>query len=674
MTSPLTFAHPHLFWTLLALPVLAAVFIMAERARRAALNRLLAARLQPKLAGSVSTGRRRAGFVLLLAGLALCLAALTGPRWGVTFEETASRGRDVIIAVDTSRSMLAQDLSPNRLDRARFAALDLLGELAGDRVGVVAFAGEAFLQAPLTPDHDAIGETLRALDTEAIGQGGSNLAAAIETAREAFGKGESTHRALVLFSDGEELQDDALAMADKYKDQFRIFTVGVGTEAGAPVVRPLRRGSEYVRDEAGNLVTTKLEETRLREVAKLSGGFYLRLQNGPADMRQLAASGLATMSEKEIDTRTKEVPRERFQWPLIAGLVCLAASLLLGERRRFTRTATAALFLFLVSAPADAQNSSGNAIDRTLGEAQESDSPDAPAQPEGPPEVLRKLEAERERRPGVPELDYNLGCAAFAAGDFDKATSAFSRAFGAGDPELKAKAAYNLGNALARRGAKVEKEAKLADWTNAITQYNHVLALQPSHEQAKVNRDIVRKAIDDLKKKEEEEKKKQEQEKKQQQSKQDQSKDEKQQGEQNQGDKQQDQKSDKGEQSKDNQPGEQQKPGEEKSQQPKPQQGDGKDGQPEQPAEQAAPKPGEQPPQNPRDGNLQPAGQPQDPGKDKDAAEAAEAAQAAREGRMTEKDARALLQGMRKFDQTLRPLEQYERQSERRQPKGGKDW
>src|SRR5262245_4538406 len=173
MIPPVTFAHPYLFWALTALPALAAVFIMAERARRVALDRLLAARLQPRLAGSVSVGRRRLAFLLFLAGLALCITALAGPRWGVHFEEKKGRGRDVIIAMDTSRSMLAQDMSPNRLERAKFAALDLLNELEGDRVGLVAFAGVAFLQAPLTPDHGAIQETIRALDTENIGQGGS---------------------------------------------------------------------------------------------------------------------------------------------------------------------------------------------------------------------------------------------------------------------------------------------------------------------------------------------------------------------------------------------------------------------------------------------------------------------------------------------------------------------
>ena len=709
MTASITFAHPLVFWALAVLPLLAAFFIIAEQSRRIAINRLLAVRLQPRLAGTVSTVRRRVGFALLLLGLALCLIALAGPRWGVTLEEQVTRGRDLIIAIDTSRSMLAQDVAPSRLERAKFAALDLVGETGGDRLGLIAFAGQAFLQAPLTPDHDAVAETIRSLDTENIGQGGSDLASAIEAAAEAFGKGESTQRALVLFSDGEELQADVLVAAEKYKDQFRIYTIGVGTEAGAPVIRPTAYGGEYIRDPSGAVVTTKLDETRLREVAKIAGGFYLHLQNGPADMRHLAQMGLDSMSQKESETRTKEVPNERFQWPLLAGLVCLATGLLLGERRRLARTAaTAAASLWLCCTPT-AQASSG--LWQHLDHLFDSEAP--PSTTQDSMKELERVEAQKSRRPAVPEIDYNLGCAAYSSGDYDRAVAAFSTALSAASPELKEKAAYNLANALARRGVKREKEPKLSDWNNAVKQYDQVLALDPSHVKAKENRDAVQKAIDELNKKEQEQKK--DDQKKP--DKKDQPKDKKDQKDQK--DKNKDQKKDdKGQQDKDQQSKDQQskdgkepkdqegkegkegKEGdskEEQGQNGEKKDGDPKDGPPKKgkdEGDQDKPKPGDlknqegkpedaQQASQPKEGDLkdarqpkdkgQPAGQPGQPGDDKGENEAAEAAQAAKEGRMTEKDARALIDAARKREQILPPLQQLMEGRRQRTP-NGKDW
>ncbi len=680
----MTFLEPHVFWALLALPVLAAFYIRAERMRRVALDQLLAARLQPKLAGSVSTSRRRTAFVLLLLGLALCITALARPRWGVTFEEQTAVGRDVILAMDTSRSMLAQDLSPNRLDRAKLAALDLLRELEGDKVGLVAFAGDAFLQAPLTPDMQAIEKSIRSLDTESISQGGSNLALAIETAAEAFGKGESDQRALILFSDGEELQEDALEAADKYKDKFRIYTIGVGTAAGAPIVRQTRAGTEYVRDAAGNVVTSKLDESRLQEVAKRAGGFYLRLQNGPTDMRDLAQRGLGTMSEKETGIVKREIPNEWFQWPLVGGIVILMISILLGERRRLARAAVVALLLCI---PHPAEAGLGRAISRAFSNSGE----EAPAgKPEEPADAVRRLEAARNNRPGVAELEYNVGCAAYSAGDYAKAATAFSTALGSGVPEIQVKAAYNLGNSLARRGVKEEKkEQKIADWTNAIQQYDNALKLQPTNADAKTNRDIVQKALDALK---EQEKKQEEQKKEDKQDEKDPKEKEKKDGS------QKDQKGDKGEQQKpgekkqgekgeDGKEGEKKegdekgeekkdgssqgpKPGEEnpgegadKSKQPTPK-GDPKDAEKNQEVQQGDEKPGEKP----KDGQLQQAG---DPAADAEAKDDAEAQQAAKEGRMTDKDAKQLLQSMRRHERLMRPQQLV---PQRRPTQPGKDW
>ena len=616
-----SFAQPLWLWLLALLPFLAVLFFACERWRAEALGRLIAARLQARLAGSVSATKRRISFALLLAGLAMCVLALARPRWGFTFEQVTSRGRDIIIAVDTSRSMLAQDLDPSRLARAKLAAQDLLANLDGDRVGLVAFAGTAFLQAPLTPDYEAVRDSLDALDTEIIPQGGTNLSAAIAAADEAFGKGESTHRALILFTDGEDLEADAVESAKKHKDTFRIFTIGLGTDAGAPIIVPTRRGREIVRDEQGNAVTSRLDEKRLREVAEAGGGFYIHLQNGPAEMRQLVRDGLGSMTEKDTDQRMNKVAIERYQWPLALGLACIAASALLGERRRALARSAVALLLAIFPVSAHAESDA----------------------------ALHALEAARDKRPGVPQLYYNVGCSAFKAGEYDKAATSFSNALGTGDAALKSKAAYNLANTLARRGAaQKEKEPKLAEWKSALQNYDHALGLDPANTNAKENRDIISKAIAELEKPEEKKK----DDKKEDQQKKDDKKDDKKDGEKKDGEKkdgkdsQQEKKDGEKSDKKQDEPKDSQNPSEQKK-------GDEQKGD-EKKEPQAQPKPGEH--EAPKTGELKSAGEQQPGDKDAQQSEAAETAAAAREGRMTEKDAKQLLESLRKNDVILPPL------------------
>lgn len=329
------FALPLALWALAGLPVLLALFFAWERKRRAALNAFLSPRLQPRLAGTASPGRRRLGFLLMIAALSLAILSLAQPRWGFSWEERVDKGRDIIVAIDTSRSMLAQDLKPDRMTRAKLAAQDLLTQLEGDRVGLVAFAGTAFLQAPLTGDYDAVRNSLSEIDSDIIPRGGTNLTAAIETADDAFGKGESEHRALIIFTDGEELEADAVEAARAAGKKFRIFTVGLGSPSGGLIpFRSERGGTEFVRDETGKFVTSRLDEGRLREIAEAAGGFYVHLQGGLAEMQQIVRDGLGKMKERESDSRFSKQPIERYHWPLAGAVACAVGGLLLGDRRR----------------------------------------------------------------------------------------------------------------------------------------------------------------------------------------------------------------------------------------------------------------------------------------------------------------------------------------------------
>ena len=214
----MTFGVPEWLWGLLVIPLLIALFVRSEHRGLKRLQQFVSARLLPQLAGTVNRRRRIIRFGLLLLGLALAIVSLAQPRWGYTFEDVKRKGLDLLVAVDTSRSMLSNDVQPNRLERVKLAIQDLIDELQGDRVGLIAFAGRAFLQAPLTIDYDAVIEAVSDLDTKTIPEGGTNISSAITLATQSFGKSAMGNRALIIFTDGEELSGDAVKTAKAAAD------------------------------------------------------------------------------------------------------------------------------------------------------------------------------------------------------------------------------------------------------------------------------------------------------------------------------------------------------------------------------------------------------------------------------------------------------------------------
>src|SRR5246127_3128429 len=337
----MTFGAPQWFWGLLTIPVLFVLFFRAEQRAARRLREFVSPRLLPQLAGTVDRFRRWLRFGLQMFGLACAIVSLAQPRWGYTFEDVKRKGLDLLIAVDTSRSMLSNDVQPNRLERVKLAIQDLIDGLQGDRVGLIAFAGRAFLQAPLTIDYDAVFEAINDLDTKTIPEGGTNISSAITLAMQSFGKSAMGNRALIVFTDGEELSGDAVKAAKAAAEAgVRIFTVGVGTPQGSLIPVTGDDGeTSFVKDSAGQVVKSKLDEKRLREIAEATGGFYLHLENGPRTMQQAQNEGLAKMQAAEMDVRLSRRPIERYEWPLSAALIALALSILIPERRRVRQRA-----------------------------------------------------------------------------------------------------------------------------------------------------------------------------------------------------------------------------------------------------------------------------------------------------------------------------------------------
>jgi Ca-activated chloride channel homolog len=451
-------------------------------------------------------------FALQLLGLALAIVSLAQPRWGYTFEDVKRRGLDLLIAVDTSRSMLSNDVQPNRLDRVKLAIQDLIGQLQGDRVGLIAFAGRAFLQAPLTIDYDAVVEALSDLDTKTIPEGGTNISSAITLATQSFGKSAMGNRALVVFTDGEELSGDAVKTAKEAADAgVRIFTVGVGTPQGSLIPVTGDDGqTAFVKDSSGQVVKSKLDDKRLREIAQATGGFYLHLENGPRSMQQIQNEGLAKMQAAEMDVRLSRRPIERYEWPLGAALMALALSILIPERKRERQRGFAAVparkaAQGVASGPAGATAivallmmflpSSVFATAPGLDAYRSGKFEDAYGQ------FQQTLKTHPESR-AEDKLQFDSGAAAYKLKDYSKAMESFSQALLSRDIGLQSKGHYNLGNTLYQRGeAQQSDDKKLSDWTNALDHYEQTLKLEPQNKEAKDNYDYVKKKIEELKNK-----------------------------------------------------------------------------------------------------------------------------------------------------------------------------
>ncbi|MEO8440758.1 MAG: VWA domain-containing protein [Spartobacteria bacterium] len=515
----MTFGQPIWLWGLLLLPVLAFFFARAEQRGAERLQLFVAARLLPQLAGTVNRGRRIFRFVLLLLVLGLVILSLARPRVGYAYDEVKRKGLDLLLAVDVSRSMLSNDVQPNRLERVKLATQDLINELQGDRVGLIAFAGRAFLQAPLTIDYDAAIDSINDLDTKTIPEGGTNISEAIGLATRTFGKAATGNRALIIFTDGEELKGDAVEAAKGAADAgVRIFTVGVGTPGGSLIPIPSENGgTAFVKDAKGEVVKSQLDESRLREIAQVADGFYLHLENGPRTMQQLFTEGLGTMKVADINARLSRRPIERYEWPLAAAILLFAIALLINDRQRRSggtgavpspdqkrglhsprragsgRPSTAVAAALIILAAGNWARAASPGLE--LYEQQKF------------PEAYEHFQKTLQENPGARQSDliqFDAGAAAYKMQDYKKALQSFSQALLSKNPHLQSESHYNLGNTLYQQGAGEKDDAKkLTNWEGALQHYEETLKAEPQNKNAKDNYEFVKKKIEELKKKQE---------------------------------------------------------------------------------------------------------------------------------------------------------------------------
>ena len=384
------------------------------RRRDALLGRFAASRLLDQLTEQASLTRAwiKAGCILLTV-LAIGIAHAR-PQLGVEWSERKARGLDIVFILDSSKSMLATDLRPTRLDRAKLAIIDLVERLEGDRIGLIAFAGQAFLQTPPTLDYSAFHESLDAIDPSIMTSGGSDLGNAIDEATKAF-PSENNVKVVVLLTDGEDLSGNAAtAAATANEDGIQVFTIGIGTPEGEYLrIRNEQGIEEFVRDSSGHPVLSKLDENTLQAIAQATGGIYSQLSSDSLD--QLYNSVIARLPREERESELQEIGIERFQWALAFALVFLVFDILIRRRRSAAIDASMLILATLTLSPTD-----------TI------------AQTESNPNAYN---------------NYNAAYRALAQGDYEAAQTSYEKVLSrTNDLSLQRDALYNLAHATYQQG------------------------------------------------------------------------------------------------------------------------------------------------------------------------------------------------------------------------------
>lgn len=328
------FNSPEYFWLLLSIPFLIGFFIWAYQLKRAALSRFASLNLIGRLSPDTGLGRQVLKWILFLLFFLFIVIALVRPQFGVKMEMMERKGIDVMVALDISQSMLAEDIAPNRIDRAKHEITKFIDLLKGDRIGLIIFAGESYIQCPLTLDYGAAKMFLDVVTTDWIQLQGTALAEAIDQSVKAFKTESKKHKVMVLISDGEDHEGEAAKAAkDAKKEGVKIYTIGIGSESGVPI--PIKKGQGnivYKKDNKQNLVMTRLNSLILEKIALESDGKYFHAGTN-LDL-SLIYSEIAKMEKKDLGMNKLAVYEERYQIFLLIALILLLLEFFIPERVR----------------------------------------------------------------------------------------------------------------------------------------------------------------------------------------------------------------------------------------------------------------------------------------------------------------------------------------------------
>jgi len=466
----LIFGAQQWLWLLAVIPVLWVLLRLADARARRRTATLLGPRAEAHIEDRMS-GHRTWRRVLLAWGMVSLIVALARPQWGADEVEVVQHGTDVVIALDISNSMLARDVTPNRLVRARAEVASFLQEFDHGQVGLVLFAGQAFVQCPLTLDLGAVELFLRMADTDMISEQGTALGAALETSVDMLAMGDEagpSRRAVILVTDGENLEGGWEEAAEHCRaEDVIVFPIGVGLETGGLV--PVGGEDEgYMKDEEGNVVLSRLDVEALDGLARATGGAAFRIGPGSLDGDGLAAA-LTGLGEHELTSRHVAAYRERYIWPLAFAALLFFLRFVLRPRRTAAAVVTAALMLcaFVPSSASalDLLDQHGADVNRAVDHYQEGRFEEA----------LELFEASRAERPDDPRLAMAVGETLARLDRWDEAAREFERALAlSDDPALTAEGHYNAGTAALNAG----------DLPGAVESLRSSLAIEPDSEDA----------------------------------------------------------------------------------------------------------------------------------------------------------------------------------------------
>ena len=481
----------HRLQLLWLLPVFAGLLLYAAYRRRQALRLFLGTAMLPKLTASVSPGRRFLCSLLLLLAMLFIILALARPAWNQIQQTIRREGRDVLFLLDVSRSMLADDLQPNRLERAKLAIDDCLQVLQGDRVALVVFAGNAVVRCPLTQDYGFFRMMLSDVSTDSVSRGGTLIGDALrKAANDVFDQQDRQYKDIVLITDGEDHESFPLESAKAIGESgIRLIAVGLGDESGTPIVISDEDGRRDVLKYQGEVVRSRLDSDTLRAMVNATpGGRYLPVSTGNIDLDKVYLNLIASAAKREIESQSMERYEEKFQLFLLLALLCLAALAMLSDRRRVQRTVS----LLLLLLPLFSQADSAEKLLRRGNEALVAEQYE---------QALNLYRQAGLKEPESPYLAYNEGLVYFLQEDYGQAMPLFNKAAAAAralqppDLHFASRCLLALGNAQYRECRRQEDSdlgKSIEACEKSILNYQEALRLQPSFPAAENNLKVAR--------------------------------------------------------------------------------------------------------------------------------------------------------------------------------------
>jgi len=327
------FENIEFIYFLILIPVLLVVFIIGRRVRKGSLKRFGDPDIINQLMPFLSANRPVVKFLFILFALVFIILGMAQPQFGSKLEEIKRKGIEIVIALDVSNSMLAEDIQPNRLEKAKQAIARLVEKLADDKIGLIVFAGDAYVQIPITSDYTSAKMFLSSINTQIVPKQGTTIGSAIDLGINSFSPDNESSKALIIITDGEDHDDNAVSLAgEAAKEGIVIHTIGVGTPNGTPI--PVYSGNQrsFRKDRQGSVVITKLNEKILREIANAGNGSYIRATNNRLGLNMLFDQ-ISAMETKELETRIYSEYDEKFQYMIGLALILILFDFILLERK-----------------------------------------------------------------------------------------------------------------------------------------------------------------------------------------------------------------------------------------------------------------------------------------------------------------------------------------------------